>query len=41
MPAPNPLLSRPLDPADAATLRSFERRLRSEKKSDKTVQSYI
>lgn len=30
MPAPNPLLSRPLSPADASTLRTFERGLRSE-----------
>jgi integrase/recombinase XerC len=41
MPAPNPLLSRPLAAADASTLRAFERRLRSAKKSDKTVQSYL
>lgn len=34
MPAPNPLLSRP-----RPTLRAFEGWLRSEKKSDKTVQS--
>jgi hypothetical protein len=32
MPAPNPLLSRPLAAADASTLRAFERRLRSAKK---------
>ncbi len=38
---PNPLLSRALSAADASTLRAFERRLRSEKKSDKTVQSYL
>jgi hypothetical protein len=41
MPAPNPLLSRPIAAADASTLRAFERRLRSEKKSDTTVQSYL
>ena len=41
MPASNPLLSRPLAAADASTLRAFERRLRSAKKSDKTVQSYL
>jgi integrase/recombinase XerC len=41
MPAPNPLLSKPLAAADASTLRAFERRLRSAKKSDKTVQSYL
>ena len=41
MPAPNPLLSSPLAAADASTLRAFERRLRSAKKSDKTVQSYL
>jgi hypothetical protein len=41
MPAPNPLLFRPLAAADASTRRAFERRLRSAKKSDKTVQSYL
>jgi hypothetical protein len=41
MPMPNPLLSRPLTAADTSTLRAFERRLRSEKKSDKTVESYL
>ena len=37
MPASNPLLSRPLSAADASTPRTFERRLRSEKKSPETV----
>lgn len=41
MPTPDPLLSRPLAAADGSTLRAFERRLRSAKKSDKTVQSYL
>ena len=31
----------PLASADASTLRAFERRLRSAKKSEKTVQSYL
>jgi site-specific recombinase XerD len=41
VPAPNPLLSMPLSEADEATLRAFERRLRSQKKSPRTVQSYL
>jgi site-specific recombinase XerD len=41
VPAPNPLLSMPLSEADEATLRAFERRLRSQRKSPRTVQSYL
>lgn len=41
MPAANPLLSVPLSEPDAATLRAFERRLRSQKKSPRTIQSYL
>jgi site-specific recombinase XerD len=40
MPAPNPLLSRPLSDANEATLRAFTRSLRAAGKSDRTVQSY-
>lgn len=41
MPAANPLLSVPLSEPDVATLRAFERRLRSQKKSPRTIQSYL
>lgn len=38
---PNSLLSLRLSEADSDTLRAFERRLRSQKKSRRTVQSYL
>jgi site-specific recombinase XerD len=41
VPAPNPLLSRPLSDADEGTLRAFARRLRSLGKSPRTIQSYL
>jgi site-specific recombinase XerD len=41
VPAPNPLLSRPLSEDDDAILRAFARRLRSEGKSERTIQSYV
>jgi site-specific recombinase XerD len=41
VPAPNPLLSRPLSEPDEAILRAFARRLHSMHKSPRTIQSYL